>query len=107
MLRLVFDVETDGLLPQLTKLHCIELMNADTGEQWGYHGNEVERGIAELEAADEIIGHNIISFDIPAIKKVYPDFTTKAKVTDTLVLSYLLHGDLKNCLLYTSPSPRD
>ena len=40
MLRLVFDVETDGLLPQLTKLHCIELMNADTGEQWGYHGND-------------------------------------------------------------------
>ena len=50
----------------------------------------------EDEAADEIIGHNIISFDIPAIKKVYPDFNTKAKVTDTLVLSYLLHGDLKN-----------
>jgi len=96
VLRLVFDVETDGLLPQLTKLHCIELLNADTGEQWGYGPKEIERGIAELEAADEIIGHNIIGFDIPAIKKVYRDFKTKAKVTDTLVLSHLLHGDLKN-----------
>jgi hypothetical protein len=49
-----------------------------------------------LANADEIIGHNIIDYDIPAIQIVYPEWTTKAKVTDTLVLSRLIHGDLFN-----------
>ncbi len=47
-----------------------------------------------LEVANEIVGHNIISFDIPAIQKIYPWFQPKGKVTDTLVCSRLIWTDL-------------
>ena len=44
--------------------------------------------------ADTIIGHNIIGFDIPMIKKVYPFFEPKGRVIDTLLLSRLYHPDM-------------
>ena len=31
-MHLCFDIETDGLLPTLTKLHCIVAMDVDTKE---------------------------------------------------------------------------
>lgn len=97
-MRLVFDLETDGYLNELTKIHCIAIRNADDPTQsWVYNPMWIERGIKQLESATEIIGHNILCFDIPAIKKIYPDFNIdNVKVTDTLVLSRLIRSDLKN-----------
>ena len=41
--------------------------------------------------------HNGIAFDIPAIRKVFPQFSVdEMTVTDTLVLSRLIRPDLKN-----------
>ena len=31
-MRLVFDIETDGLLPDVSKVHCIVLKDLDTNE---------------------------------------------------------------------------
>ena len=97
-MRLVFDIETNGFLDELSTIHCIAVLNADDASQsWVYGPNEIDAGVAQISAADELIGHNIISFDIPAIKKLYPDFDTDRQlVTDTLVLSRLIHSDLKN-----------
>jgi len=47
-----------------------------------------------LAEAEEIIGHNIQDFDIPAIQLIYPDFTPSGKVTDTLVLSRLIKHEM-------------
>ena len=44
--------------------------------------------------ADTIIGHNIIGFDIPVIKKIYPFFNPKCRIIDTLLLSRLYHADM-------------
>ena len=41
MNRYVFDIETDGLLDDVTKVHCLALKNIDTGEITGYTGNGV------------------------------------------------------------------
>ena len=30
--RLAFDLESDGLLPELTKIHCLAVRNIDTDE---------------------------------------------------------------------------
>ena len=72
--RLAFDIETNGLLPELDRIHCLEIKDVDTGQEYSFGPREVELGIDVLEKADEIIGHNILGFDIPAIYKVYPDF---------------------------------
>ena len=44
------------------------------------------QGIKQLEQADNLIGHNIISYDIPLIKEQFPDFSLRGQVVDTLVL---------------------
>ena len=96
-MRLVFDLETDGYLEHLTKVHCIAIRNADdTSQSWVYSPQWIEQGLKQLMEADEVIGHNIVTFDIPAAQKVYPWFDlTDVKVTDTLVLSRLMRPDLK------------
>jgi DNA polymerase I-like protein with 3'-5' exonuclease and polymerase domains len=101
MARYFFDIETDGLLDDLTKVHSLVLIDADTGEMRssrndGHPDNlhRMNEGFLELSLASEIIGHNIIKFDIPAIQKVYPWFRPRGKVTDTLTLSRLLFADM-------------
>lgn len=97
-MKLIWDIETDGFLDDLTKVHCIAVMDAHNPDDCEVFGpNHIEEGVRKLMAADEIIGHHIINFDIPALKKVYPWFNTDdVRVTDTLVLSRLIHSDLKN-----------
>lgn len=95
---LVFDLETDGLLNDVTKIHCLVIYDSETDTYLHYNdeGNSepIVRGIQRLEDADVIVGHNIISYDIPVIKKIYPWFNPEALIIDTLLLSRLYHTDL-------------
>ena len=95
---LVFDLETDGLLNDLTKIHCLVIYDSDTDTTIVYNdqGNEepIVRGVQRLEDADVIVGHNVIAFDIPVIRKIYPWFMPTAFVLDTLLLSRLYHTDI-------------
>jgi DNA polymerase-1 len=92
-MRLVVDVETDGFIDQLTRIHIIVLRDVDSGERFVYRRNHAEdtikEGLAYLSKADQIIGHNLISFDIPALAKVYGFEVNRERVQDTLVLSRL------------------
>ena len=90
-MRLVADIETDHFLDKMTKMHCIAAVDADDPSQtWVFGPDEIEQGIALLQSADELIFHNGITFDVPAIQKLYPNFSTDGLVlTDTLVLSRL------------------
>lgn len=98
MARYVFDIETDGLLDQLTRVHSLVLRDVDTGEGISASSEnlDIKDTLAErLMTADQIIGHNIIKFDIPAIQKVYPWFhVRKDQVLDTLVMSRLIWPNL-------------
>ncbi len=97
-MRLVFDIETDGFLNKLTKIHCIAIMNADDPSQtWAFGPDEIGEGIKILEGATELIAHNGQAFDILAIQKLYPSFNTDNQiVTDTLVMSRLMKPALKD-----------
>ena len=90
-MQLVFDIETDDL--KATEIHCIVAIDEDD-KQYSFDiidGN-IEEGIQFLSTADKLIGHNIIGFDIPVIKKLHDvDLWHKDKVLDTLVLSRLLN----------------
>lgn len=96
MSRLIVDLESNGLLDKLTKIHCICTYDLDTGKAESFHGQTLEIGLDELRDADELIGHNLIDFDIPAIQKVYPGFQPKGKLTDTLVISRLIWANMKD-----------
>ena len=95
-MRLVADLESNGLL-DATKIHCIEIMDIDTHERWGYGPDDIEAAVEHLSKASELCFHNGITFDLRLIQKLFPDFSTDGiTVTDTLVLSRLICPDLKN-----------
>ncbi len=88
-MKLVFDIETDGLNP--TVIWCLVAMD-DKGKFYNYTEDNIDEGIKLLQDADKIIGHNILGFDIPVIKKLHGiDLYNADKVVDTLVLSRLFN----------------
>ena len=99
MERILFDIETDGLLPELTKVHSLVIIDLDTGDlvscadQEGYLS--IEEGIDILYGAKLLVGHNIQGFDLPALHKTH-QFDTDAELHDTLIMSRLIWSDLKH-----------
>ncbi len=97
-ITLLFDLETTPLSQEDVELHCLVTLDYETGETTRYNdtgsAQPISRGVTYLMDADTIIGHNIIGFDIPMIKKVYPFFEPKGRVIDTLLLSRLYHPDM-------------
>ena len=84
----VFDIETDGLLNELTKVHVLSWSN-DGGKTVKSTGDYDEMRYVLLNS-DTLIGHNIIRFDIPAIEKVLGIKVT-ARLIDTLALSWYIN----------------
>ena len=94
---MVFDIETDGLLDKVSKIHCLGIYDTEADETYTFNDTGITepivRGIQMLNDADCIVGHNIIGYDIPVIKKFYPWFE-RPYVIDTLLLSRLYHPNL-------------
>jgi len=91
----VFDIETDGLLDDLTKIHVLSY-SRDGKDIVSTGDYDAMRQFFTDEQA--LIGHNIIRFDIPAIEKVL-GIKIKARLIDTLALSwYLNHHRIKQGL---------
>lgn len=87
MKRLAIDIETDGL--DATKIWCAVTKDIDTQEV------KVWKVASELRqyinAEDLLIGHNIISFDLPVLKKLWNLNTDSNPLKDTLIMSRLLN----------------
>ena len=98
----VFDLETNGLLHDATRIHCIAIHYYDTNKIESYNdetpgkgmSSPVVRAVQHIQMADYIIGHNILGFDIPIIKSIYPFFNPTGVIIDTLLLSRLYHPNL-------------
>ena len=96
-MRLVFDVESNGLYEDATQIWCIVTKDIDStvSKSISFYGKSLKDGIAYLQEADELIGHNIIDYDLRLIKKLCPDFKPKGLIFDTMILSQLLNPDRK------------
>lgn len=93
-MSLIFDIETNGLLRTVDKLHCIAIFDTETEELTSYSGNTLKEGLEKLMKAEELIGHNIVKYDIPTLQKLYPSFNPKCKIFDTLLMSKLVYPDI-------------
>lgn len=101
MSTLYFDIEADGLLPTITKVHCMCII--ENGNVSTYRPHEVHEGairlLQALKGGNYICGHNIINYDIPALEKIFKDFRVTRELRkyclDTLVYARLLYGDIK------------
>ena len=89
----VFDIETDGLLDTCTKIHCISLTTPN-GDTSLFAQDDVPMALHHMQNAECLVGHNILGFDIPVIKKLYPKWRTEARLRDTLILSRLAYPNL-------------
>jgi len=85
--KVVFDIETTMTAD---KIWCIVCKHGDTYYQ--FKEDRLHRFAELIKQTDEVIGHNIIGFDIPVVNTIFGyDLFANCKVTDTLVLSRLLN----------------
>ena len=86
-MNIVFDIEADGLSP--TKIFCIVAQDVDTGDVFTFDNTQLEEGYEFLKSATKLIGHNLLGYDLPALKDVEGIDLSDKKIVDTLVLSRL------------------
>ena len=96
---LVFDIETNGLLNDVSKIHCISTFDTEKEETYVYNDQKnglpsINEGINQIMEADTLAGHNLIGYDLAVLRKLSNSFDTNATVIDTLVLSRLYHPNL-------------
>jgi hypothetical protein len=82
----LFDIETDGLLPDLTRVWCAVVKDLDDGTVTKFDPDNIGDLTNLLDSFDCLIGHNVIGFDMPALRKVYA-WTFKGQVIDTVLMS--------------------
>jgi DNA polymerase-1 len=90
-LRLGFDIEANGLLDTVTTVHCIVVIDLDTGQVYEYGPDQIGAALEHLARADELAGHNIQGYDLPLLEKLY-GWRPKPGVVilDTLVAARLI-----------------
>ena len=89
--NLIFDIECNGLKnPDTIWVLVIKELGVENTHVFSYDKGNIEEGVELLKNADQLIGHNIIGFDIPVLNSIYNiDLAHNKKITDTLVMSRL------------------
>lgn len=89
-MQIFFDIENSP-----TELHCIALQAEGWEEPRLYHGQEaIDAAVTILMNASELVGHNIIEYDIPEIKRLTGRDISGTKLTDTLQMSRVFFPDM-------------
>jgi hypothetical protein len=85
----VFDIETDGLLDQMTKIH---VLSYSEDNKTVIHTHDYDEMREFFLTRKTLVGHNIVRFDIPAVEKLL-GIKVEARLIDTLALSWYIHHD--------------
>ena len=92
-MKLILDIETNGFLDTLDKIHCMVFRDVDTQKVYSYNPDQINEGLELLKKADMIIGHSVMEFDLPAIEKV-TGYKYTGEVLDTLLCSRLIWSNM-------------
>lgn len=112
-MRLIFDLETDDLLPEVSTIHSLLIKDIDTGHIWSCHDHpewdnpregqglttlSIEDGLELLTQATLLIAHNGVNYDMPVLKKLKLALwkRLKAVLRDTLILSRMIWSELRD-----------
>lgn len=104
---LISDIETNGLLDDVTRFHCATNQDYFTGQYVRYNEATFGEYIKALEAEAAkpdglIVGHNFIKYDIPVLDKLKRLYFGKRlniprkKVLDTLVMTRLVYSNIRD-----------
>lgn len=92
-----FDIETNGIedwatLTDLKTVHCMVVIgNKNT---YRFEPGNIRAGLDLLDTYDQVVGHNAIGFDGPALELLYG--WRHDGLADTMILSKLSYPDLRN-----------
>lgn len=88
---IIFDIEADGLLDEATKVHCLSYQFLDSEEVHSITDYDDMREL--LNRGYNLIGHNIICYDLPLLKKIIGGGEFRCgQVIDTLGLSWYIEN---------------
>ena len=107
-MRILFDIESKvsedkgDLVDRTEDVFVIVTKNLDDRDEVIVHYN-IDDGISYLNMGTEIIGHNIIGYDLPVLNRLY-SFKPNSKITDTLTMSRLVYPNRRDRdLMYRHP----
>lgn len=86
----LFDLESDGLYEEATKIHVLSY-TLDGDKVYSTHDYQEMRDF--FTSNKVLIGHNIVRFDLRLVSKILGVDTSKHKVYDTLPLCWYLDHD--------------
>lgn len=101
-MALLFDLESNGLLHQMDRIHCIVAYDTDTDLLYIADPEHlpIEQVVRMIQNYDgDVWAHNGIGFDYEALRLIYPDFVAGGDVRnecDTLVACRLLFSNIKD-----------
>lgn len=81
------DIEADDLLENVTKIHCVCVINLVTKEERSFTDGEEFR--AWLERDYILVGHNFLAYDLVVLNRLWGARIPSSRVVDTFVLSQL------------------
>jgi len=83
--KIVFDIEADGLNP--TQIWCVCAKHLNDNEVYTFTDKDTFNEF--LSHVSQVVGHNIIGYDIPVLERLWGSDFSNIKVVDTLVMSRL------------------
>jgi hypothetical protein len=86
----ILDIETDGLLEEVSKIHCLSYYKYSNGNITTGSITKYEDIISFVQLQEVLIGHNIIRYDIPVLEKIL-NIKVKSRLIDTLGISWYLY----------------
>jgi DNA polymerase-1 len=95
-MALIFDIETNGLMPDVSTIWVLMTEDTVTGEQKQYSDHDPDlppfnEGLAALSEAAILVGHNIIGYDFVVLKKLVGWVPNpKTVIYDTWIMSQTL-----------------
>jgi hypothetical protein len=98
-MTLIFDIESNGLLHDVTRIHCIGIYDTETKQTLVYN-DEGDTEPILLVAYSALKTLNLLLAIISSImmfaviRKLFPWFERSGLVLDTLVLSRICHADI-------------
>jgi|TARA_R100000149_G_scaffold65622_2_gene40774 DNA polymerase I-like protein with 3'-5' exonuclease and polymerase domains len=94
MRDIVFDIEANGFLEDATEIHCISI--AENGEEPEcFDSKNLNEALHWLERATNLIGHNIVRYDLPLLKKLHGwDPPAWTNIQDTFIQARMVFPDL-------------
>lgn len=108
---LYFDIETNGIedfttLSDLKQVHCLSVYNPQQKRMVTFDGKGIPEGLRCMDQAGYICGHNVVGFDLPALKKLY-NYTPKPRILDTAITSRVMHSDLRGLDMLRKDFPKE